>query len=73
MVCTVPGSSVCGISHQEYGGGLPFPSPGDRPNPGIKPLSSTWQVGSLPLNYLGGPKLACYVTIPFCYSFLIKK
>ena len=26
-----------GFPRQEYGNGLPFPSPGDRPNPGIKP------------------------------------
>ena len=31
-----------GFSRQEYWSGLPFPSPGDLPNPGIKP-------GSLPL------------------------
>ena len=24
---------------QEYWSGLPFPSPGDLPNPGIKPMS----------------------------------
>ena len=28
-----------GFSRQEYWGGLPFPSPGDLPNPGIKPGS----------------------------------
>ena len=28
-----------GFSRQEYWSGLPFPSPGDLPNPGIKPLS----------------------------------
>ena len=28
-----------GFSQQEYGSGLPFPSPGDRPHPGIKPMS----------------------------------
>ena len=27
------------ILHQEYWSGLPFPSPGDLPNPGIKPIS----------------------------------
>ena len=27
-----------GLSRQEYWGGLPFPSPGDLPNPGIKPM-----------------------------------
>jgi len=26
-----------GFSRQEYWSGLPFPSPGDLPNPGIKP------------------------------------
>ena len=28
-----------GISRQEYWSGLPFPSPGDLPDPGIKPMS----------------------------------
>ena len=27
-----------GFSQQEYGSGLPFPSPGDRPHPGIEPI-----------------------------------
>ena len=27
------------LSRQEYWGGLPFPSPGDLPHPGIKPTS----------------------------------
>ena len=27
------------FSRQEYWSGLPFPSPGDLPDPGIKPLS----------------------------------
>ena len=31
-----------GFSGQEYWSGLPFPSPGDLPNPGIKPGSPTW-------------------------------
>ena len=29
-----------GIPRQEYRSGLPFPSPGDLPDPGIKPASS---------------------------------
>ena len=29
-----------GFSRQEYWSGLPFPSPGDLPNPGIEPRSS---------------------------------
>ena len=28
-----------GFSRQEYWGGLPFPPPGDVPDPGIKPVS----------------------------------
>ena len=30
-----------GFSRQEYWSGWPFPSPGDIPNPGIKPASLT--------------------------------
>jgi len=32
--------------------GLPFPSPGNLPNPGIEPTSA-WQADSLPLSHLG--------------------
>ena len=31
-----------GFSRQEYWSGLPFPSPGDLPNPGIEPRSPTF-------------------------------
>ena len=37
-----------GFSRQEYQSGLPFPSPGDFPNPGIEPRSPTLQADSLP-------------------------
>ena len=37
------------FSRQEYWSGLPFPSPGDLPDPRIEPGSPTWQAGSLPL------------------------
>ena len=30
-----------GFSKQEYWSGLPFPPPGDHPDPGIKPMSPT--------------------------------
>ena len=36
-----------GFSRQEYWSGLPLPSPGDLPNPGIKPQSPTLQADSL--------------------------
>ena len=35
------------LSWQEYWSGLPFPSPGDLPNPGIKPKSPALQPDSL--------------------------
>ena len=33
---------------QEYWSGLPFPSPGDLPNPGIEPGSPAMQADALP-------------------------
>ena len=33
---------------QEYWSGLPFPAPGDLPNPGIEPRSPSLQSNSLP-------------------------
>ena len=36
------------FSRQEYWSGLTFPSPGDLPDPGIKPGSPALQAGSLP-------------------------
>ena len=36
-----------GFTGQEYWGGLPFPSPGDLSNPGIKPGSPTLQADAL--------------------------
>ena len=36
------------FSKQEYWSGLPFPSPNDLPDPGIKPGSPTLQADSLP-------------------------
>ena len=37
-----------GFSRQEYWSGLPFPSPGDFPDPRIEPSSPTLQEDSLP-------------------------
>ena len=46
-----------GFPRQEYWSGLPFPPPGDPPDPGIKPMSSALQVDSLPVGHLGSPGL----------------
>ena len=47
-----------GFSKQEYWSGLPFPSPGDLPNPGIEPVSSASQADTLTSEPPG--KLVCY-------------
>ena len=44
------------FSRPEYWSGLPFPSPGDLPNPGTEPRSPTWQVDSLPAEPQEKPK-----------------
>ena len=44
-----------GFSRQECWSGLPFPSPGDLPNPGIEPGSPTLQADTLPLEYIVMP------------------
>ena len=41
---------------KEYRSGLPFPSPGHRPNPRIEPRSPTLQADSLPAKPKGKPK-----------------
>ena len=43
------------FSRQEYWSGLPFPSPGDLPNPGIKPGSPALQADALPSEPPGKP------------------
>ena len=48
MDCNPPGFSSMKFSRQEYWSRLPFPTPGDLPNPGIKPAShlptsATWE------------------------------
>ena len=46
VACQAPLSM--GFSRQEYWSGLPFPSPGDLPDPGIKPRSPELPADSLP-------------------------
>ena len=57
MDCSPPGSSVLGFSRKEYWSGLPFPSPGDLPEPGIEPGSPALQADSLPLSHQESPHL----------------
>ena len=48
MDYSLPGFSIREILRQEYQSGLPFPSPGDLPNPGIEPGSPASQADALP-------------------------
>ena len=48
---------VMGFSRQEYWSGLPFSSPGDLSDPGIKPGSSALQANSLPTEPPGKSKM----------------
>jgi len=66
------------FSRQENWSGLPFPSPGDLPNPGIEPRSSALQADSL---LFEPPKKHCrwilyhlsYQGSPNKFSYTIKK
>ena len=49
-------SPSMGFSRQEYWNRLPFPSPGDLPNPGSKPGSPALQADALPSEPLGKPR-----------------
>ena len=44
-----------GFLRQEHRSGLPFPSPGNLPDPRIEPESPALQADSLPLSHLGSP------------------
>ena len=50
------------FSRQEYWSGLPFPSPGDLPNPGIEPRSPTLQADALTSEPPGKPNGSRIVT-----------
>ena len=45
-----------GFPRQEYKSWLPFPSPGDLPDPGTEPASPVLQADSFPLSHLGSPE-----------------
>ena len=51
------------FSRQDYWSGLPFPSPGNLPNPGIKPMFLRllhWKADSWPVSHLGSHKKCDY-------------
>ena len=54
-----------GFSRQEYWSGVPFPSPGDLPNPGIKPESPALQADALPSEPPGSLKCIYHIQSVF--------
>ena len=50
VVCQAPLSMA--FSRQDYWSGLPFPSTGDLPHPGIEPKSPALQADSLPFSHI---------------------
>ena len=53
-----------GFSRQAYWSGLPFPSPGDLPDPGIEPRSPALQVDTLTSEPPGKPIYSCKSNSP---------
>ena len=54
VACQAPLSM--GFPRQEYWSGFPFPSPGDFPDPGIKPTSPALAGGFFTVEPLGKPQ-----------------
>ena len=57
----------------EYWSGLPFPSPGDLPNPGIEltsPVSPALRLILYPLSHLGSHKYECMYVYVYIYIYM---
>ena len=63
-------SSSMGFSRQKYWRGLPFPSPGDLPNSGIKSWSPPLQTGTLTSELPGKPTWWWSSFIFWCMLFI---
>ena len=65
-----------GFSRQEYWSGLPFPSPGDLPNPGIEPGSPVSQADALSSEPPGKPHFnllrETLIALFVCISVYVK-
>ena len=72
-VCTQGPLSV-GFSRQESWSELPYPPPGDLPDPGTEPrspVSPALQVESLPLSHLGSRLVCSLAQITLLFLLLI--
>ena len=60
--CQVPSSM--GFFRQEYWSGLPLPSPGDLPDPGIESGPPALQADSLPTELEGSSSISHWIWLP---------
>ena len=60
------------FSRQEHWSGVLFPSPGDPPNPGIKPGSPALQADSLPFEPPGKPHFICIINYIINDTYMIQ-
>ena len=67
----LPGSSVHGIPRWENWSGLPFPSPGDLPDPGMGPGSPSWKADSLQSEPPGKPMCVCVCACVCVYNVCV--
>ena len=81
-LCVTPWTIACpaplsmGFPRQEYWSGLPFPPPGNLPNPGIKPTSPAspeLQVESVLLNHLGSPRIETTDGLLLCARYYLMR
>ena len=74
--CSPPGSSLHGIFQVRIWSGLPFPPPGDLPNPGIELaslVSPVLQADSLLLSHRGSHTHTYLVSITSLWSVVMKR
>ena len=66
-----PAKLPMGFHRQKYWSGLPFPSPGNLPDPGIEPKSPALQVDYLPTELPGKPREEALKEVQKCWNLLI--
>ena len=59
------------FSKQEYWSGLPFPSPGDLPDPAIKPKSPALEADSIPTSILASQFSSLDVRVEYKIKYSI--
>ena len=72
-LCSPRASLSMGFPRQEYWSGLPFPSPGDLPNPGIEPMSHALAGGFFTTELPGKPRSPYWILRIFFSEWLVVK